>query len=55
MKVIFLDIDRVLNTNDTFDIIDAENRVSGDLKIYIDEFRLEYLRQIVQEMGLKLF
>ena len=54
MKVIFLDIDGVLNTGDTFDRIDQENMKNGTSKIYIDEFRVEHLSKIVEQTGAKI-
>lgn len=45
MKVIFLDIDGVLNTNDTF----VNSDIETEKDILIDEFRVEYLRQIVEK------
>ena len=43
MKIIFLDIDGVLNTSDIF-----------DSKIEIDEFRLEYLKEIIEKTNAKI-
>lgn len=49
MKVIFLDIDGVLNTDETIDRIDVEYIKTGIKRIEIDEFRVEYLKQIVEK------
>ena len=54
MKVIFLDIDGVLNTDETIDRIDDEYLKTGIEKIYIDEFRVEYLKQIVDMTDAKI-
>lgn len=54
MKVIFLDIDGVLNTTDTF----KENyfywKQSGIHRPNIDEFRVKILSDIVKETGAKI-
>ena len=50
MKVIFLDIDGVLNTNDTFEKSDMDCVVD----ILIDEFRIEYLKKIVEKTDAKI-
>lgn len=50
MKVIFLDIDGVLNTNDTFEKMDVDCVES----ILIDEFRVEYLKKIVEKTDAKI-
>lgn len=50
MKVIFLDIDGVLNTNDTF----VNSDIETEKDILIDEFRVEYLRQIVEKTDAKI-
>ena len=49
MKVIFLDIDGVLNTVNTF-----KEKKCGKIKIEIDEFRVEYLREIVEKTDAKI-
>lgn len=54
MKVIFLDIDGVLNTDETYDRIEQDYRETGIRKILIDEFRVEYLKQIVECTGAKI-
>ena len=54
MKVIFLDIDGVLNVSETYDRIDSENKLNGTKKIYIDEFRVQYLSEIVKRTGAEI-
>ena len=54
MKVIFLDIDGVLNTSETFKIREQIEKETGIWKIEIDEFRVEYLKQIIDETGAKV-
>ena len=54
MKVIFLDIDGVLNTKETYDRI---YRSKGFLSMYdieLDKFRLEYLKQIIDNTDAKI-
>ena len=47
MKVIFLDIDGVLNTSNTFKEIYFEYKKTGERRIAIDEFRLKILKEII--------
>jgi len=54
MKVIFLDIDGVLNTIETFKQIKDLYKETGKRKIEIDEFRIKYLREIVVETKAKI-
>lgn len=51
MKVIFLDIDGVLNTSQTFKEINEEYKKTGIDRIEIDEFRLEFLKEIIDKTG----
>ena len=46
MKVIFLDIDGVLNT--------AETELQSNTIVHIDEFRVKYLKMIVERTGAKI-
>ena len=54
MKVIFLDIDGVLNTSKTFEIREKIEAETGIWHIEIDEFRVEYLKRIIDETGAKV-
>ena len=54
MKVIFLDIDGVLNTTDTFIKRSEEYKKTGIYKIEVDEFRLEYLKEIIDKTNAKI-
>ena len=54
MKVIFLDIDGVLNTSETFIERKKHWEETGVWIIEIDEFRVEYLKQIIDETEAKV-
>ena len=54
MKVIFLDIDGVLNTSKTY--VDRKNKYmkTGILDLDIDEFRVGYLKEILDKTDAKI-
>lgn len=54
MKVVFLDIDGVLNTSKTFIDRYNEYKQTGNMKIEIDEFRVKYLADIIKETNSKI-
>ena len=54
MKLIFLDIDGVLNTSETFRKRYYEYKKTGILGLEIDEFRLNYLKKIVEKTNAKI-
>lgn len=49
MKVIFLDIDGVLNTSKTFDNMHAEFKKTGILIDEVEEEKIKYLKEIVDQ------
>ncbi len=51
MKVIFLDIDGVLNTQETFKNIYDEYQITHERRIELDEKRISYLSEIVKSTG----
>lgn len=54
MKVIFLDIDGVLNTNETLDRIYRSSSTASIFNIALDNFRLEYLKEIIDKTDAKI-
>ena len=54
MKVIFLDIDGVLNTAETFETLYKRYGSAVVSNIEVDGFRLEYLKRIIDQTGAKL-
>lgn len=54
MKLIFLDIDGVLNTSFTFKRRYYEYKKTGKYNLEVDEFRLDYLKKIVDETNAKI-
>lgn len=45
MKVVFLDVDGVLNTSKTFERVYHSFKNTGKKELEIDSFRLEYLKK----------
>lgn len=54
MKIIFLDIEGVLNTNDTYENMYKRFGYSTMADVEIDKFRLEYLKTIIDRTGAKI-
>ena len=54
MKVIFLDIDGVLNTFQTFKEINLEEQLTGFRRVAIDIDKVLLLKEIVEKTGAKL-
>ena len=54
MKIIFLDIDGVLNTSQTFKNRYYEYKRSGNYSLEIDDFRVELLEKVVKETHAKI-
>lgn len=51
MKIIFLDIDGVLNTSKTFLEMANESEINEKNRVEVDEFRVEFLKRIVDKTG----
>lgn len=54
MKVVFLDVDGVLNTSKTFERVYHSFKDTGKKELDIDSFRLEYLKRIIDETEAKI-
>ena len=54
MKIIFLDVDGVLNTSKTFERVYNVFKNTGKKELEIDYFRLEYLKTIINETEAKI-
>lgn len=54
MKIIFLDIDGVLNTLETFKQNMILYNQTGQRQLEIDEFRIEYLKKIIEATNAKI-
>lgn len=54
MKIIFLDIDGVLNTDNTWERRHVEFISSGKIICPIDEFRIKYLKEIIDKTESKV-
>ena len=51
MKVVFLDVDGVLNTSKTYERVNRIFNNTGKKVLDVDDFRLEYLKKIIDETG----
>lgn len=54
MKVVFLDVDGVLNTSKTYERVHRLFNNTGKKVLDVDDFRLEYLKKIIDETDSKI-
>ena len=54
MKVIFLDIDGVLITDETYRRKYNRHGILGMYELMMDDYRIEYLKRIIDQTGAKV-